>query len=143
MIDAESATVTGVKLGSGTVDSSNYTIAQDGHSVTIKKEYLATLSNGISIHAPLARCYKSDTFTRKIPLLKTSRKVFKFCKHANRIYPTKPHHFKKRRKKIIKALCKVDDMYTYLTAFNEEKPITGLEHWTGLIHDTENLLKVG
>lgn len=92
---------------------------------------------------PGGRAYfsKSDTFTRKIPLLKTSRKVFKFCKHANRIYPTKPHHFKKRRKKIIKALCKVDDMYTYLTAFNEEKPITGLEHWTGLIHDTENLLE--
>ncbi|MBR4208695.1 MAG: hypothetical protein IKQ96_00575 [Lachnospiraceae bacterium] len=54
MIDAESATVTGVKLGSGTVDSSNYTIAQDGHSVTIKKEYLATLSNGEKTFSAMA-----------------------------------------------------------------------------------------
>ena len=83
---------------------------------------------------------KSDTFTRKIPLLKTSRKVFKFCKHANLIYPTKVRQFKQRRKKLIKALCKVDDMYTYLTTFNEEKTIEGLDHWTGLINDVENLL---
>lgn len=83
---------------------------------------------------------KSDTFTRKFPLLKTSRKVFRLCKRANLIYPTKPRHFKLRRKILTKAYCVVDDMFTYLTAFNEEKRIDGLEHWTGLINDVANLL---
>ena len=83
---------------------------------------------------------KSDTFTRKFPLMKTSRKVFRLCKRANLIYPTKPQHFKQRRKALAKAFCAVDDMYTFLTAFNEEKTIEGLEYWTKLINDVGNLL---
>ncbi len=83
---------------------------------------------------------KSDTFTRKFPLLKTSRDVFRLCKHANLIYPTQPRHFKIRRKILIKAYCTADDMFTYLTAFNEEKRIDGLEYWTKLVNDVVSLL---
>lgn len=45
-IDVSDATITGVKLGDDAVDSSNITIASGSHAVTIKKEYLTTLSNG-------------------------------------------------------------------------------------------------
>lgn len=83
---------------------------------------------------------KSDTFSRKLPLLKTSRKVFRLCKRANLAYPIKPRHFKFRRKTLVKAYCAVDDMFTYLTAFNEDKRIEGLEYWTGLVNDVANLL---
>ena len=91
---------------------------------------------------PGGRAYfsKSDTFTRRITLLKTSRKVFRLCKHANLVYPTRPRHYKQRRKILIRALYSVDDIYTYLAAFNEDKHIEGLEHWTGLVDDVENLI---
>lgn len=45
-IDVSDATITGVKLGDDAVDSSNITISNSNHTVTIKKEYLAALSNG-------------------------------------------------------------------------------------------------
>ena len=83
---------------------------------------------------------KSDTFTRKLPLLIASRKVFRLCKRANLIYPTTVKQFKKRRKILVKAFVAVDDIYTYLTEFNEEKTIPGLEYWTGLIDDAGNLI---
>lgn len=83
---------------------------------------------------------KSETFTKRFPLLKTARKIYRLCKKANLIFPTKPRHFKQRRKKIEKALCLVDDMYTFLTLFNEDKQIKNCEHWVKLINDTGNLL---
>lgn len=83
---------------------------------------------------------KSETFTKRFPLLKTSRKIYRLCKKANLIYPTRVRDFKRRRKKLEKALCAVDDMYTFLTLFNEEKRIEHIEHWVGLINDTGNLL---
>ena len=46
-IAVSDATITGVKLGDDSVDASNITIADDDHSVTLKKTYLATLSNGV------------------------------------------------------------------------------------------------
>ncbi len=45
-IEVSDATITGVKLGDDAVDASNITIASGSHSVTIKKTYLETLSNG-------------------------------------------------------------------------------------------------
>lgn len=46
-IAVSDATITGVKLGDDAVDASNITIASGSHAVTIKKTYLATLSNGV------------------------------------------------------------------------------------------------
>ena len=40
------ATITGLKFNNAAVDASNYSITNSSHSITIKKEYLATLSNG-------------------------------------------------------------------------------------------------
>ena len=58
-IDVSDATITGVKLGDDAVDSSNITIASGSHAVTIKKEYLSTLSNGdkeITVMASTTEC---------------------------------------------------------------------------------------
>ena len=35
-----------MKLGDASVDSSNYAISNSDHTITVKKEYLTTLSNG-------------------------------------------------------------------------------------------------
>lgn len=83
---------------------------------------------------------KSETFTKRFPLLKTARKIYRLCKKANLIFPTKPKDFKRRLKKVKKALCVLDDMYTFLTLFNEDKPIPECEYWVGLVDDTGNLL---
>lgn len=45
--DPENNDITGLKVGDTDVESTNYTISEDGKtSITIKKEYLATLENG-------------------------------------------------------------------------------------------------
>lgn len=45
--DPENNDITGLKVGDTDVESTNYTISEDGKtSITIKKEYLATLDNG-------------------------------------------------------------------------------------------------
>jgi len=45
--DPENNDITGLKVGDADVESTNYTISEDGKtSITIKKEYLATLENG-------------------------------------------------------------------------------------------------
>jgi len=46
-IDVSDATITGVKLGDDAVDSSNITISNSNHTVTLKKTYLATLGIGV------------------------------------------------------------------------------------------------
>jgi hypothetical protein len=62
-IEVSDATITGVKLGDDAVDSSNITIASGSHSVTIKKEFLATLSNGVkefTVMASTTECLECD-----------------------------------------------------------------------------------
>ena len=62
-IAVSDATITGVKLGDDAVDGSNITIASGSHSVTIKKEYLATLSNGVkefTVMASTTECLECD-----------------------------------------------------------------------------------
>lgn len=83
---------------------------------------------------------KSETFTKRFPLLKTARKVYRLCKKANLIFPRKPQDFKRRLKKVKKALCVLDDLYTFLTLFNDDKPIPNCTHWLKLLDDTGNLL---
>lgn len=84
---------------------------------------------------------KSETFTKRVPLLKTARKIYRLCKKANLIYPTKVWHFKKRQKLVLKAILTADDMFTYLTLFNEEKHIPQIEFWTGLVVKVDKLLR--
>ncbi len=84
---------------------------------------------------------KSETFTKKIPLLKTARKIYRLCKKANLIYPTKVKHFKKRQKLVLEAILATDDIFTYLTLFNEEKHIPNVEFWTGLAVKVDKLLR--
>ncbi len=84
---------------------------------------------------------KSETFTKRVPLLKTARKIYRLCKKANLIYPTKVWNFKKRQKLVLKAILTTDDMFTYLTLFNEEKHIPQIEFWTGLVVKVDKLLR--
>lgn len=84
---------------------------------------------------------KSDTFTKRIPLLKTARKIYRLCRKANLIYPTKVKHYNKRHKLIIKAILATDDMFAFLTIFNEEKHIAHIEFWVGLVTTLDKLLR--
>lgn len=62
-IEVSDATITGVKLGENAVDASNITIATGSHSVTLKKAYLATLSNGVkefTVMASTTECLECD-----------------------------------------------------------------------------------
>ena len=45
-VSVADATITGLKFQDAAVDASNYAISNSDHTITIKKEYLATLSNG-------------------------------------------------------------------------------------------------
>ncbi len=84
---------------------------------------------------------KSDTFTKRIPLLQTAHKVYHDCKKANLIYVKTQADFDKRHDLQIEALLAADDLLTYLTIFNEEKEIENLEYWVQLEDDTERLLR--
>ncbi len=83
---------------------------------------------------------KSDTFTRRIPLQEATRRVFHLCKKANRIVPRQPKHYKVRYKLLMEAYCTLEDVYTYLTTFNEERHIQGIEYWVSIIVVLEKLL---
>lgn len=45
-VSVADATISGLKFQDAAVDAGNYSITNSSHSITIKKEYLATLSNG-------------------------------------------------------------------------------------------------
>ena len=92
----------------------------------------------------MAREYftKADTFTRKMPLVKAARKVYRLLKQANLIKEFScKEDYKLRHKLQIKALIALDDVETYLDTFDEEKTIPNKAEWVRLIIDTENLLK--
>ena len=92
----------------------------------------------------MAREYftKADTFTRKMPLVKAARKVYRLLKQANLIKEFScKEDYKLRHKLQIKALIALDDVETYLDTFDEEKTIPNKVEWVRLIIDTENLLK--
>ncbi len=85
---------------------------------------------------------KSDTFTKKMPLIKSARKVYHLLKEANLIKDIRTKSdFKQRHKLQIKALIALDDHDTYLETFNDEKPIKNLEEWVRLEVDVEKLLR--
>ena len=46
-VSVADAEITGLEFQDDDVDASNYTISNSDHTITIKKEYLATLSNGV------------------------------------------------------------------------------------------------
>lgn len=92
----------------------------------------------------MAREYftKADTFTRKMPLVKAARNVYRFLKKANLIKEfSYKDDYKLRHKLQIKALVALDDVETYLDTFDEEKKIPNKAEWVRLIIKTEDLLK--
>jgi len=92
----------------------------------------------------MAREYftKADTFTRKMPLVRAARKVYRLLKQANLIKEFScKDDFKLRHKLQIKALIALDDVETLLDTFDEEKTIPNKDEWVKLIIDTETPLK--
>ena len=92
----------------------------------------------------MAREYftKADTFTRKMPLIKTARKVYRLLKKANVIKDLSyKDDYKLRHKLQVKALVTVDDLETYLDTFDKEKTIPNKAEWVKLIFDVEEPLK--
>lgn len=80
----------------------------------------------------MAREYftKADTFTRKMPLVRASRKVYRLLKQANLIKEFScKEDYKLRHKLQIKALIALDDVETYLDTFDEEKTIPNKVEW--------------
>lgn len=84
---------------------------------------------------------KADTFTKRIPLLQTAEKIYHDCKKANLIRVKTKADYEKRHDLQIEALLSADDLLTYLTIFNEEKPIENLEAWVALEDDVEKRLR--
>lgn len=84
---------------------------------------------------------KSDTFTKKLPLLRTARKIYHDVRKANIIRVYSEAQFNKRNDLQIEALLAIEDLHSYLIDFNEDKKIENLEHWIGLVITAENLLK--
>ena len=84
---------------------------------------------------------KSETFTKRIPLLKAAEKAYHDLRKANLVYANTQADFDKRHDLQVEALLAVEDLYAYLTIFNEEKRIEHLEYWVGLAYNTETLIK--
>ena len=84
---------------------------------------------------------KSETFTKRIPLLQKAEKVYHDLRKANFIRVRDRRDYERRHDLQIEALLAVEDIYAYLTIYNEEKPIVHLEYWVGLVYDTERLIK--
>lgn len=84
---------------------------------------------------------KSTTFTKRIPLLKATTAVLHNIMAANEFQIDDDLEYKMRRKKQLKALAAVSDVVRYLTTFNDDRKIDGLEHWIGLVDDVLRLLK--
>ena len=84
---------------------------------------------------------KSTTFTKRIPLLKATTAVLHNIMAANEFQIDDDLEYKMRHKKQLKALAAVSDVVRYLTTFNDDRKIDGLEHWIGLVDDVLRLLK--
>ena len=84
---------------------------------------------------------KSTTFTKRIPLLKATTAVLHNIMAANEFQIDDDLEYKMRHKKQLKALAAVSDVVRYLTTFNDDRKIDGLEHWIGLVDDALRLLK--
>ena len=74
---------------------------------------------------------KSETFTKKIPLLEVARKIYHDLRKANLVYLETD--YEKRHDLQLEALLSVEEMIALLTEFDNEKHIDGLEFWVGLI----------
>ena len=84
---------------------------------------------------------KSVTFTKRIPLQKAATEVLHKIMAANELHIEDDTEYKMRHKLQLKALAALSDVVRYLTTFNEDRTIDGLEHWVGLADNTESLLK--
>ena len=84
---------------------------------------------------------KSVTFTKRIPLQKATTEVLHKIMAANELHIEDDTEYKMRHKFQLKALAALSDVVRYLTTFNEDRTIDGLEHWVGLADNTESLLK--
>ena len=84
---------------------------------------------------------KSVTFTKRIPLQEAATEVLHKIMAANELHIEDDMEYKMRHKMQLKALAALSDVVRYLTTFNEDRKIDGLEHWVGLADNTESLLK--
>lgn len=84
---------------------------------------------------------KSVTFTKRIPLQKAATEVLHKIMAANELHIEDDMEYKMRHKMQLNALTALSDVVRYLTTFNEDRKIDGLEHWVGLADNTESLLK--
>ena len=84
---------------------------------------------------------KSDTFTKKLPLLNTARKIYHDVRKANKIKAYSETLYLKRFDLQLEALLAIEDLHSYLIDFDEDKPIDSIDYWIGLVCTAENLLK--
>lgn len=84
---------------------------------------------------------KSVTFTKRIPLQQAATAALHYIMAANEFHIEDGLEYAMRHKLQLKALAALSDVIRYLTTFNEDKRIDGLEYWVGLADNTINLLK--
>ena len=84
---------------------------------------------------------KSDTFTKKLPLLHTARKIYHDVRKANEIKAYSEKLYLTRFDLQLEALLAIEDLHSYLIDFDEDKPIDNIEYWIGLVCTAEKLLK--
>ncbi len=84
---------------------------------------------------------KSETFTKKLPLINVARKIYHDVRKANKIKASSETLYLKRYDLQLEALLSIEDLHSYLIDFDEDKPIESIEYWIGLVCTAENLLK--
>lgn len=84
---------------------------------------------------------KSDTFTKKLPLLDSTRKIYHNLRKANKIKAYSEKLYLIRFDLQLEALLALEDVYAYLIDFDEDKHIDSIEYWIGLVCTAESLLK--
>ena len=86
---------------------------------------------------------KTYTFTLRIPLCESARKINKYLVYANSIYPKNNEDFRKRKEFQKAAIIEIQNMFELLRLTSEILPIknNALNEWTEMLLKIENLTK--
>ncbi len=79
--------------------------------------------------------HKSETFTKKIPIIQIARKIYHELRKANRL--RLDSEYEKRHDLQIETLLSVEEMLALLTEYDSEHIIANLKFWVGLIEAVE------